>query len=84
MLSLGGLRVIWLWFLGAGDLSWIWSWWSGHEREKNESSACVYGVDERVDGFDCFVEVGDRHIEAAGHRRIAVAPVWVGRDLWWP
>jgi hypothetical protein len=49
-----------------------------------ESSACVYGVDEGMDGFDRFVEVGDRHVEAAGHGGVAVAPGGVGRDLWWP
>ena len=49
-----------------------------------ESSACVYGVNERVDDFDCFVEVGDRHVEAAGHSGVSVAPVGVGRDVRWP
>jgi hypothetical protein len=49
-----------------------------------ECSARVYGVDERVDDFDCFVEVGDRHVEAAGHGGVAVAPVGVGRDVRWP
>jgi hypothetical protein len=49
-----------------------------------ESSARVYGVDERVDGFDCFVEVGDRHVEAAGHGGVAIAPVGVGSDVRWP
>ena len=45
--------------------------------------ACVYGVDERMDGVDCFVEVDDRHIEAAGHGDVAVAPVRAGRDVRW-
>jgi hypothetical protein len=48
------------------------------------SSACVYGVDQGVDGFDCFVEVDDRHVETAGHGGVAVAPVGVGGDLGWP
>lgn len=47
-------------------------------------SACVYRVDERVDDFACFVEVGDRHVEAAGHGGVAVAPVGGGRDVRWP
>ena len=78
---------------GAGDLARFpelvicpgWNWWTGHESARRyESSACVYGVDERVDDVDCFVEVDDRHIKAAGHGDVAVAPVRVGRDVRWP
>jgi hypothetical protein len=71
-------------FLDAGDLFWVWSWWADMSARRYGSSACVYGVDQHVDGFDCFVEVGDRHVEAAGHGGVAVIPVGVGRDLWWP
>jgi hypothetical protein len=43
-----------------------------------ECSVCVYGKDERVDDVDCFVEVDDRHVEAAGHGGVAIAPVGGG------
>jgi len=46
-----------------------------------ESSAYVYGADKSVDDVDCFVEVGDGHVEAAGHSGVSIAPVGVGRDL---
>ena len=37
-----------------------------------------------MDGLDGLVDVGDRHVEAPGHRGVAVGPVGVDRDAWRP
>jgi hypothetical protein len=54
------------------------------DRDRSPESGDVNPVDELMHHIDGLVDVSNRHAEACCHRRVAIRPVRVDRDLWGP